>query len=298
MNKTSQRRLWRSLVSHWKLPRYVSPRRRQHPWWPKRRSILQTSSKVSGIVGAIEWCISSPLLGSWSISVSAEIRVGLERQREVQSSECTIPGNVWRFPTTCYRNGGGAFLLPYFTFLFLVGLPCKFSKVAAFVTVRLTDSLRGMYMELAIGQYHRLGYITIWDKICPPLKGIGYAMLIINLYVLSYYNTIIAWSVHYGFASLRAVVPWSFCDNHWNTRSIVTRCTIDSRWMSRVMVRCHRPMSISNAVCWNHTSHQASMTWAPYSGNCLPVRSSSFSWFISRYSKVLKQQVKPSGSPP
>ncbi|CAF2010813.1 unnamed protein product [Rotaria magnacalcarata] len=107
-------------------------------------------------------------------------------------------GNVWRFPTTCYRNGGGAFLVPYFTFLFLVGLPC-------------------MYLELAIGQYHRLGYITIWNKICPPLKGIGYSMLIINLYVLSYYNTIIAWSVHYCIASFRFIVPWTFCDNEWNT---------------------------------------------------------------------------------
>lgn len=74
-----------------------------------------------------------------------------------------------------------------------------------------------MYMELAIGQYHRLGYITIWDQVCPPLKGIGYAMVIINLYVLSYYNTIIAWSVHYCLASFRAIVPWSSCGNNWNT---------------------------------------------------------------------------------
>jgi SNF family Na+-dependent transporter len=74
-------------------------------------------------------------------------------------------------------------------------------------------------MELAIGQYHRLGYITIWDKICPPLKGIGYAMLIINFYVLSYYNTIIAWSVHYFFASFRVIVPWTFCKNSWNTEN-------------------------------------------------------------------------------
>lgn len=72
-------------------------------------------------------------------------------------------------------------------------------------------------MELAIGQYHRLGYLTIWNQICPPLKGIGYAMLIINLYVLSYYNTIIAWSVHYGLASFRLIVPWTYCNNEWNT---------------------------------------------------------------------------------
>ena len=82
-------------------------------------------------------------------------------------------------------------------------------------------------MELAIGQYHRLGYITIWDKICPPLKGIGYSILIINFYVLSYYNTIIAWSVHYCLASFRAIVPWTSCHNEWNTQNVlfVTRYT-------------------------------------------------------------------------
>ncbi|CAF3375638.1 unnamed protein product [Rotaria sp. Silwood1] len=148
-------------------------------------------------------------------------------------------GNVWRFPTTCYRNGGGAFLIPYFTFLCLVGLPC-------------------MYLELAIGQYHRLGYITIWNKICPPLKGIGYSMLIINLYVLSYYNTIIAWSVHYGIASFRAIVPWTFCNNEWNTplcyslhdkRTLIVShnasCSSADEYFERRMLKSHLSPSIN-----------------------------------------------------
>lgn len=61
-------------------------------------------------------------------------------------------GNVWRFPYICYQNGGGAFLVPYCVFLIFGGLPL-------------------FYMELALGQFHRCGCLSIWKRICPALKG-------------------------------------------------------------------------------------------------------------------------------
>ncbi|KAK3796644.1 hypothetical protein RRG08_010342 [Elysia crispata] len=110
-------------------------------------------------------------------------------------------GNVWRFPYLCYKNGGGAFLVPYVIMLILVGLPLFF-------------------MELAFGQFASLGPITVW-RINPLFKGLGYAMVIVSWLISLYYNVIIAQVVFYLFASFTDSLPWTTCNNSWNTNSCV-----------------------------------------------------------------------------
>nr|XP_033811783.1 sodium-dependent serotonin transporter-like [Geotrypetes seraphini] len=73
------------------------------------------------------------------------------------------------------------------------------------------------YMELALGQFHRTGAIPIWKHICPIFKGIGFSICIIALYVSFYYNTIIAWALYYFYSSFTGTLPWTTCDNPWNT---------------------------------------------------------------------------------
>ncbi|XP_072030979.1 sodium- and chloride-dependent glycine transporter 1-like [Amphiura filiformis] len=106
-------------------------------------------------------------------------------------------GNVWRFPYLCYKNGGGAFLVPYVIMLFAAGLPM-------------------FVIELGFGQFVSKGCVGVWD-LAPLFKGLGWAMVIISGMVVIYYNMIIAYIFFYFFASFNKVVPWSTCGNEWNT---------------------------------------------------------------------------------
>jgi len=110
--------------------------------------------------------------------------------------------NVWRFPYYCYKNGGGAFLIPYGIMLFVGGIPL-------------------FYMELALGQYYRKGAITSWGRIVPLLKGIGFAVVLIAFYVDFFYNVIIAWALHFFISSFTSRLPWTSCDHEYNTPSCV-----------------------------------------------------------------------------
>ncbi|KAK5648640.1 hypothetical protein RI129_003532 [Pyrocoelia pectoralis] len=106
--------------------------------------------------------------------------------------------NVWRFPYLCYKNGGGAFLVPYLLMLVFGALPL-------------------FYMELVLGQFNRLGPISVW-KICPLFKGVGFCAVLVAFFVSFYYNVIIAWSVYFLASSVHSELPWLHCNNTWNTK--------------------------------------------------------------------------------
>ncbi|KFP70469.1 Sodium- and chloride-dependent glycine transporter 1, partial [Acanthisitta chloris] len=106
-------------------------------------------------------------------------------------------GNVWRFPYLCYRNGGGAFMFPYFIMLVFCGIPLFF-------------------MELSFGQFASQGCLGVW-RVSPMFKGVGYGMMVVSTYIGIYYNVVICIAFYYFFVSMTRVLPWTYCSNPWNT---------------------------------------------------------------------------------
>ncbi|KAJ8310500.1 hypothetical protein KUTeg_012365 [Tegillarca granosa] len=111
-------------------------------------------------------------------------------------------GNIWRFPYTCYESGGGAFILAYLIMWTFCGVPL-------------------LYMELAIGQYTRLGPLGAMEKLCPLFKGAAAGSVVVVAISRTLYMVIIVWPFYYLFNSFNQEFPWSRCGHDWNTQYCV-----------------------------------------------------------------------------
>ncbi|XP_075422755.1 sodium- and chloride-dependent glycine transporter 2 [Ascaphus truei] len=157
-------------------------------------------------------------------------------------------GNVWRFPYLAFKNGGGAFLIPYLMMLALAGVPIFF-------------------MEVSLGQFASQGPISVWKAI-PALQGCGIAMLIISVLIAIYYNIIMCYTLFYLFASLTSVLPWASCTNPWNTpdckdknRLMLDNCVIAEHPKIQIKNNTFCMTAYPNLTMVNYTSHEGNKTF-------------------------------------
>ncbi|OWF56869.1 sodium- and chloride-dependent glycine transporter 1-like [Mizuhopecten yessoensis] len=109
--------------------------------------------------------------------------------------------DIWRVPYLTYRNGGGAFLIPYIFFMLVCGIPLYF-------------------LEIMMSQFAGKGTWRVWD-FCPLFRGLGITFLIINWIVATYIMLQKPWIIEYIVASCSTELPWTSCGNEWNTQSCV-----------------------------------------------------------------------------
>ncbi|MFW6134446.1 MAG: sodium-dependent transporter [Elusimicrobiota bacterium] len=93
-------------------------------------------------------------------------------------------GNIWRFSYLCYDKGGGAFLIPYFIALIVVGIPL-------------------MILEFGLGHREKGSAPKSFYKLSPKWEWLGWwAVIFVMFGIVMYYSVIISWCFNYLFYSV------------------------------------------------------------------------------------------------
>ena len=95
-------------------------------------------------------------------------------------------GNIWRFPYVAYKNGGGAFLIPY-------------------IFALLTTGLSFVALEFVIGKKYRGSAPLSYFRINRHMEFVGWWQFAISFVIMTYYAVILGWALSYtGFSSTLA----------------------------------------------------------------------------------------------
>lgn len=91
-------------------------------------------------------------------------------------------GNIWRFPYVAFKNGGGAFMIPY-----LIAV--------------LTTGISFVAFEFIIGKKYRGSAPLSFFRMNKKIEFVGWWQFAISFVIMTYYAVILAWTVRYiGFS--------------------------------------------------------------------------------------------------
>ncbi len=93
-------------------------------------------------------------------------------------------GNIWRFSYLTYESGGGAFLIPYFIALAVIGIPL-------------------LILEFGLGHRQKGSSPKSFYKISPKWEWLGWwSVTFVMFGIVMYYGVVISWALNYVFYSL------------------------------------------------------------------------------------------------
>lgn len=96
-------------------------------------------------------------------------------------------GNLWGFPYKLYSGGGGAFLVPYFLAMFVVGLPL-------------------LIMEYAIGHWAQNSPPGAFGRILGKYRFVGWWLVTVAFVIITYYTIILSYSLVMLWDSLASIL--------------------------------------------------------------------------------------------
>ncbi|ORX82462.1 Na+-dependent transporter SNF family [Anaeromyces robustus] len=87
-------------------------------------------------------------------------------------------GNIWRFPFVLYKNGGGAFYIPYLVALCIFGVPF-------------------LILEYAVGYNFKSSFAKGLRKINKKFEFLGWIIPLCTFGIMVYYSAVIGWIAIY-----------------------------------------------------------------------------------------------------
>ncbi len=73
------------------------------------------------------------------------------------------------------------------------------------------------FLEMLIGQYAGLSATKVYRHMTPGVRGMGYGMVTIPVIMNFQYVVIMAYAMFFLFAGFQSTVPWSTCDDDYNS---------------------------------------------------------------------------------